>query len=422
MLLVVLPEIIFYMPSENKKHKYAERILADLFKEPKAELKELFEQRLNTLNLSVTSALSLLGIEHRALTGILEGTQKRVDISVLSRLALFLGLSKEEVIKLLLEKLEINFEHDLSDYKIREFILLNFDLTSLLKYGFISSTTDFSLIETELKSYFGFKSIFEYGKDYINAAFSSGKPKPKNTLTKDFWIQSAAHKLKKINNPYNFDRSKLLAYIPYIRLHSTNVRGGLYQVIRELFKLGVTVIFEPYINSIYVRGATFAINSQPCIVLTNYTKYYPSIWFALIHELHHVLYDWDDILINNYMVSGEFDINAIKEIEADDFAREFLFSAEKMRKVKPHIDNQAFVHESAKAYNIHASFIYIFYCWEQESPDIWAKYIKFIPDAKEAIEAITIDDIQALTHKPKHKKTPVSQSAQFIEEKVFNSL
>lgn len=412
------------MSEENKKYDYAERILADAFNQPKMDLREVFEQRLNKLELSVTSALSLLGIEHRALNGILDGTQKRIDISALLRLALFLGISNEEIIKLLLEKTEKSFENDLLDYSKRAFIFQNFDLTALLKAGFIESTTDFDHIEHQIVEYFGFKSIFDYGKEFIDAAFSSGKPKPKNRLTRDFWIQSAAQKLKKINNPYDYDRSKLLAYIPTMRWHTTNIRGGLYQVIRELFKLGVTVIFEPYMSSLYVRGATFAMNEKPCIVITNYTKYYPSLWFTLIHELHHVLYDWEDIWVNNFLVSGELDINAIKEVEADDFAREFLFSSEKMRRVKPHIDNQTFVFECAKAYNIHFSFIYIFYCWEQDKidKDVWAKYKRYIPDASEAIELISSVDFTDLSKTVKTKRVSVKNSVQLIKDKVFNSL
>ena len=57
-----------------------------------------------------------------------------------------------------------------------------------------------------------------------------------------------------------------------------------------------------------IKGATFVINNKPCIVITDFNKNYGTIWFSLIHELHHVLFDLDSIYdydkeLNNVLFS-----------------------------------------------------------------------------------------------------------------------
>jgi len=62
-----------------------------------------------------------------------------------------------------------------------------------------------------------------------------------------------------------------------------------------LFNIGITIVFQPSLPKTQIRGATFLINDKPCIVITDFNKNYATIWFALIHELHHVLFDLETI-------------------------------------------------------------------------------------------------------------------------------
>ncbi|UHG92525.1 ImmA/IrrE family metallo-endopeptidase [Spirosoma oryzicola] len=404
------------MSKDKNKYYQVDRLIDGLFSQQKMGLRELFEQRLLELDLTQTKAQDLLGVQRRTLNGILDGTQKNIDFSALSRLAYFLQITNAEVIGLLLEKLEKNFPDEFFDYQKREFILNHFDLANLMKCGFLDTISDFEHIEERITSYFGLSSIYDYGKDIIRPAFSSGARKPKNEFNKNFWVESALNSLRLINNPYDYNRSKLLDFIPSIRWHSINVKKGLFQVSRDLFKLGVTVIFEDYINGIFVRGATFAVNDKPCVVLTNYSRFYPSLWFALMHELHHVLYDWDEIKANTYSpyhLSGELDMFTKNEVEADEFAREFLFPSERMNRVNSQIGNETFVAQAAKAYQIHPSIIYINYCWEHKDndADIFAKFSKYLPDYSEAVKSI-----------PWQSRKTVKELAKQRKEYNFNSL
>src|SRR5215217_6610955 len=106
------------VPDENELFKDVDKLLKDALKPSISKnpltLREKFEKRADELNVSsTTAALEILNIESRALNGILDGTQKRVDFTSLSKLARFLGISYNEVIELYLHNLEGNYKHEI---------------------------------------------------------------------------------------------------------------------------------------------------------------------------------------------------------------------------------------------------------------------------------------------------------------------
>ena len=376
----------------NEQHKSEDlgKFLEDFENSTNSVFEEMFTQRVIESGLSERGALSLLDTSYRPLHRVLKGTHKQVDFLLLMRIADFLQIPFAQAVELYLNEVVNNFGEEIGGWSKKKFILDNFDLNNLSKCGFLENTSDFKYIEDRIVTYFGLKDITDYGKDDVGAVFSSGKLKPKNKLTREFWVRSAEKNLR-INNHYEFDRTKLIEYVPSIRWHTMNIKTGLFQVVRELFELGVTVIFEPHINDIHVRGATFVVNGKPAIALTNYTKFYPTLWFALMHELHHVLFDWQEVKDNKFHISGDIDLFSKSEVEANKFARDFLFSDDKMQEVLPYMNKATFVEEYAKANYIHPSLIYIFYCWDNQDPDnnSWAKFYEKIPSFYEAVERLS---------------------------------
>src|SRR5258705_117269 len=100
----------------------------------------------------------------------------------------------------------------------------------------------------------------------------------KTSLSRDFWLTTAKSLAAKIDNPYHYDRQNLVAFFPQIRWYSTNEEFGLANVIKELFKIGITVIFQPRLSTLHLRGATFSVNNKPVIVLTDYKGFYATLW------------------------------------------------------------------------------------------------------------------------------------------------
>ena len=67
---------------------------------PDQTIKELFEEKIQSLNLSQLNVERSLEIEHRTLDGILSKTAKRVDVINLIKLSYFLDIPLENVVKL----------------------------------------------------------------------------------------------------------------------------------------------------------------------------------------------------------------------------------------------------------------------------------------------------------------------------------
>ena len=369
-----------------------DELLGNIFKDE--HLLKLFEDRVDELGIAPTKALEIMDIEYRPLQHILNGTSPRVDARNFIKLSNFLNLPMERVIKLFFKALEANFSElqEVPKDKV-DFINKNFDLAALKQIGFIKDIADYKHIEESILRYFGYKSIYEFKLPDQDVAFSAGVRPAKSILSKGFWMKSAIETLEIISNPYEYNRSALMAYIPEIRWQSTNVEKGLKNVVKDLFNLGVTVLYQKSNPSLHLKGATVVVHGRPCIVLTDYMGYYTTLWHTLCHELSHVLFDLDDIRKSKYHISEEnCEELPIKEREeaADYFAREFLFSKDKLELIKPHVNNKKFVAEFADRNQIHESFIYTYYAYEYGNVDsrAWARAKAKNPSFSSVLESI----------------------------------
>ena len=221
--------------------------------------------------------------------------------------------------------------------------------------------------------------------------FSKTKRTPHEKM-RAFWVKSAHALFKKIDNPNDFDRQSLVELLPKIRPYTQNVSKGFLIVAQALFNVGVTVIFQKYLDNTQVRGGTFVVDGKPCIVITDYNKYYPTIWFALLHELHHVLYDIETIEKHKFHLTGEPDLFLLEEDKANEFARELLFSKEKSKHIAPLIHNHLMVSKFAKENQVHQSIVYAFYQFDEHSEgnSFWGAFRKYFPDPKEAVGQLNL--------------------------------
>ena len=153
-------------------------------------LLELYDRKLLDLDVTGTKACKIMGLELRSVKKILDGSAKLLDVNSVPRLANFLDISDDKVIKLFLKAFAIvNPTNINTNEKKIDFIKENFDLSALKKVGIINSIRDFEHIEERLKKRLGIKSIFEYRKPSLDLAFSSGKFQQSNERTRAFWVQ-----------------------------------------------------------------------------------------------------------------------------------------------------------------------------------------------------------------------------------------
>lgn len=393
-------------------------LLTDVFQQE--TLIDIFNKRLVDLNISATSAAALMDIDYRSLLNILHASKKIVDFTNIIKLASFVHRPKAEILQLYVNALEANFpdESRVSPEQIK-FIKANFDLASLKKAGFISSITDFNEINSKLTSALGLSNIMEYQRPSGDVAFSAGTGSVKNENNRLQWIGFARDTFEEIANPNEYDRHRLTEYFPKLRWHCTDVSLGLPSVMKELYKCGVTVIYQDALPALKLRGATFAVNDKPCVVLTNYRGYYPTLFFALIHELFHVLFDWDDILKNRYHLSDDDDKDLsirVREDEADQFAREYLFSKEKTAYIRPYLKtNHSYVEKFCRDNHVHPSFPYVFYANDVGKSNRWAW--AWVNDWNPKAEMVEL--LKYLGNRWDDKR-PIGDHAKFLKTEIFN--
>lgn len=356
-------------------------------------LNEMFIQKLQSTGLSKTQFEKLAGIQRRSLDGILEKTSKQTDVINLLKLGEFLEIDFKELLIYYFKDRPIDEIKELQNSMEITFINKYFDLKTLSSLGFIDKNTSLDLLTKRICAFFQIDSIYDYEKE-LNEALYSRTKRTFGDKMKDFWIKSSYKYFELIDNPNEYSRADLIELIPKIKPYTQNVQKGLLTVFRALYNIGITVVFQPMLPKTQIRGATFIINGMPCIVVTDLNKNYATIWFALIHELHHVLFDLESIEKIKYHLTGEPDLFLIQEDKANQFASEYLISEEKMRYIEPMIHNELMVSKFAKECQVHPSIIYAQYQFRQAElgNQYWGAFTEFFPNIDIAKKSLNVSN------------------------------
>lgn len=354
-------------------------------------LEDLLIDKLEKSGLTKTQFEKLAGIERKSLDSILNKTSKQTDVSKLIKLGEFLDLSFEKLLILHYNNRTSEEVKELQDSMDITFINKYFDIKSLSSLGFLNKKSELEELKKRICSYFGLDSIYEYETTLNDVLFSRTK-KTYSDKMKDFWIKSSYKYFELINNPNEFDRRSLIELIPKIKPYTKNVENGLKTIFQSLYNVGVTVVFQPSVPKTHIRGATFVVNNKPCIVITDYNKNYATIWFALIHELHHVLYDLEVITKTSYHLTGEPDLFLLQEDKANSFASDYLLSDEKIRYIEKMIHNKLMVSRFADENQIHPCIIYSQFQWRQAEigNDYWGAFREEFPNISLATKNLNI--------------------------------
>ena len=354
-------------------------------------LKGLLNDKLKSTGLSKTQFEKLANIQRRSLDGILDNTSKQTDIINLLKLGEFLEMSIKELMILHFKDRPVEEIKELQISMEITFINKYFDLKTLASLGFIEKDYEIDALKNRICEFFQLGNIYEYENDLNEVLYSRSKRKFSDKM-KDFWIKSSYKYFELINNPNEYSRNELKDLISKIKPYTQNVENGLLTVFRALYNIGVTVIFQPRLPKTQIRGATFLINDKPCIVITDLFKSYPTIWFSLIHELHHALFDLDQLAQIRYHLTGEPDLFLIQEDKANQFASDYLISGEKFRYVEPLIHNHHMVSKFAKELQIHPSIIYSQFQFRQayKGNNYWAAFKEHFPDVELAKKKLNV--------------------------------
>lgn len=375
------------------------KILNKSFSYEGATLEELLKEKLDLSGLTKTQFEKLSGMERKSLDAILDKTSKQTDIIKLMKLAEFLEIDLNDLLVIHFKDRPVEEIKDLQSSMEITFINKFFDIKTLISLGFIKKNDTLEALKSRICNFFNIVTIYEYDRELSEALYSRTK-KYFNDKMKDFWIKSSYKYFELIDNPNDCNRQNLLDLIPKIKPYTQNIETGLLTVFQALYNIGVTVVFQPSLPKTQIRGATFLINGKPCIVITDFNKNYATIWFALIHELHHVLFDLETIEKTNYHISGEPDLFLIQEDKANEFASEYLLSSEKMRYIETMIHNKFMVEKFAKECQIHPCIIYSQYQWRQSQigNDYWGAFKEQFPNIKNLTKKLNVSnwDIESI--------------------------
>jgi len=338
----------------------------------------------------VTSDLQLskiVGIDKSTLDRILKGDTQKLDLLSLIKLDQFVGIGINNLTQIYIASLKSEYIGEIETARKASYIVQHFDIPALKKLGWIDTSDDFKTIEEKIITFYKINSLFEYDREVGGVMFSRTKASS-NDKMREFWVRSATYQFEKIDNPNNYNIDELKALIPKIRAYTTNVEKGFLTVIKALFNIGITVIVQPYLTKTQVMGGTFVVNKKPCVVITDYNKKYASIWIALLHELHHVIYDLPIISAMSYHLSGENDY--LLEEDADFTAQELLFSSDKLNYIQYMINSPTYVMDFAKKNQVHPSIIYQYYCIDKkkEGKNVFGLYHDYMPDSSKAIQNV----------------------------------
>lgn len=378
----------------------------------KTLLRQHFESRLEFLGISLNQFCEGYEMAFRSINSILDGNFKYLDPICLLKLANFLKTTSDEILKECVYYMPANTQIQLDDSKKRTYILDNFNLPGLKKDGVISTIKDFGHIEKCILRTFGLKDIYEYSElDKSYGLFSSLKYKLKDGRQKKGFKNKAIKICSYINNSNVYEQEKLKLLFPTIRAYSLDLETGLLKLIKELYKIGITVVLHPSLSFSGSRGLTIQSNGKPSIILTDIGKKYSTLWFALLHELYHVIFDWQDILEGRLHVTDEEDLNTEKEIKANEFAREYMFPHKRMEEVTNKINDPIAVKDFAIQSQVHYSIIYDNYCFD--NPDKYSLYSRFIRVPWQRLEKSLLGSLS-------HSNSP-EDYAKYYQSNIFTN-
>lgn len=217
----------------------------------------------------------------------------------------------------------------------------------------------------------------------------------------DFWLKCSIYSFSQINNPYEYNRDLLIELLKRISEFTLDKVHGYEKVVLILFRLGVTVLTQPYISGTRAFGVTMILEGKPCIVITDMNKKYHKLWINLLHELYHVINDFDILENLLYHISdSENPELLLNEERADKFALDALVNPTIQKELSRIVALPYKMNQLANKLNVDVSILYGIYLetlpkGEKKNKE-FAKYGGMLKSSDIAVRRVEFDAV------PKH--------------------
>lgn len=199
-----------------------------------------------------------------------------------------------------------------------------------VELGLVKATRISTEKVQELQRHFKVSSLSVLGqRDFlVQYRTSVSEVTDVNVINANAWVQTAINLGSQIEvKP--FDKKKLLEVIPEIRNMTIQNPKDFYPRLRELLSsCGVALVLLPNLKNCGVNGAVKWLGKDKVVLaLNDRRKYADTFWFALFHELGHVLQQRIKVLLVSETKKAGLEMDVLiqrLEAEADAFSQNTL--------------------------------------------------------------------------------------------------
>lgn len=285
------------------------------------------QEYLEARGISQKEAASAMGITAKHLSNIIRGK---------AALTAPVAIALESVIKDVSASYWINYEGRYQEYKARceEYAnVSSCDLSKLSKrfhFKEIFGKTNLSVSEQAVLflRMFGIKRFEDFSLSFQNAAAFLEDGGNREAI--EVWLRLGMKEmaLQDTTDLPDFDPEALERCLPMLRCisMSSDTEQSLEDCRYVLNSCGVLLTHNEVMTESKVRGASLYHEGRPAIFYTKRFKYHDQIWFAIAHEIGHIM--GGHIVQDRAIVSTEEDdiSSDAKESEANFFARRLFLS------------------------------------------------------------------------------------------------
>lgn len=363
-------------------------------------LREMLNELITENEVPVSSLAEVIGINKDTFSDYLNGGADLKFTQAIKFMKL-LGLTESQLISAYNNEMA---EKELANIEKSErlsYVLNNFDIPTLKKLGIVKPRARIEEYEKQICSFFGFSSIYQYDDtSLMPTLFSKSKitiAQEKEKKMNDFWLKCSIYSFSQINNPYEYNSELLIELLKRISEFTADVLHGYEKIVLVLFRIGVTVITQPYVSGTRAFGVTMILDGKPCIVITDMNKKYHKLWINLIHELYHVINDFDILQNLKYHISySDSPELLLNEERADKFALDILVAPTIQKELGRAVALPYKMKQLAEKLNVDISILYGVYLEslpkERQSKE-FPKYANMLKSSDVAIRKVEFDAI-----------------------------
>ena len=367
-----------------------------------SSLLEMVKKFMQENEISESDFAKEIGINRMTFSRIMSG-EKELNFSHAIRLMNVLGLSANQLVEMFYKTCSESEKSQLERSERLAYVAKNFDIPTLKKLGLIKIRSKAEEYEQSICQFFGFKSIYQYDDTSLTSVlFSKSKKRilqEREAKMTMFWLKCATASFQEMNNPNEYDRELLIQLLKRAHEFTQDEKNGYKKFVIVLYQLGVTVLTQPYLSGTKSFGVTMILNEKPCIVITDMNKKYHKLWISILHELYHVINDFEMLQAMNYHISSSESPDLLmNENKAEQFARDILVNPRVQEHLGKIVVFPAKVNALAKELSVSPAIIYGVYLENientKQNKQEFAKYNQYLLPSDIATKDILFDAVE----------------------------